>query len=168
MRREREREREREPRTAKIYTRLRYIFRELYFLALPLQGWHKADLKHLIIFVSSPFWIILACTCRLFSTSLPGTISPSPGQRITSRVFALYSVSTRLTDRRGKLASFYIFQTPSHFTNQHPTNAIHMVFALSFVYLNTLLHFVFEIHELTRPVKGQYITFPHLGVWLGH
>ena len=36
--------------TAKIYTRLRYdIFRESYFFALPAQGWHRADLKHLFI-----------------------------------------------------------------------------------------------------------------------
>ena len=36
---------------------------------------------------------------------------------------------------------------------QHPT---HAAFLQSFAYRKTQLHIVFEIHELTRPVKGQY------------
>ena len=40
----------------------------------------------------------------------------------------------------------------------HPTNAIYVAFPLSFKNLNTQVHPVFEIHEITRPVKVQIFT----------
>ena len=55
-----------------------------------------------------------------------------------------------------KLPLLYIFRTPTHTSFQRPTNAIHVAFPLSFVYLKITLTFCNP--QTNRPVKGQHVT----------
>ena len=119
----------------KIYTKLRYIFREPYFFALPPQGWHKVDLKHLIVFISSLCFFHARLLQGCFSNSL--SIPPTP---LAPKVaWHLMSQLTFWLPVRGwKLQLLYIFRMLTHFSC-----TIFVAFPLSLVYLKTRVHILF-------------------------
>ena len=169
--------------SAKIYTRLRWHLQRALLLLSPW-GWHKANLKHLIIFISSSFCLhkagvgqftteastrvsyfllrpyslsTLACLVHLdFSLPLnPGPSGPWLGQ--CPEQHDIYSALYPLHWSQ-KLLSSYFSDTHAlcgYSSFWHLTHTIHMAFLLSFIYLKTQVHPVFEIHKLAQPVKCQ-------------
>ena len=135
MRRERGVYIEREWGTVKIYTSLGYdIFSEPFFFALPPRGWHRADFKHLIIFVPLHSKVILvfdiskSCAFSLFSTSQPETVCPLlyPGPTPKMALHLVSPLLCLLITAQGWKLSRYVFFRWSHTTflsTCHPSNS---------------------------------------------
>ena len=71
------------------------------------------------------------------------------------------SVRTALYPGGKDFVVIYILDTHTlrdYSSFRHLTHAIHLAFPLSVVYLTTQVCPFFEIHELTWPVKDQYVT----------
>ena len=166
----------RESRTAKIYLQRDDIFREPYFFAPPLRGWHRADLKHnhlRFFFVLGLYSLsTLASLVHLnFSLLLyPGPSAPTPtlDQRSKRRdVKCLCSLltlcvrslcfSAYYSELKTSVVIYffgYLCSLPSGITHtQTKRHSRYLLFTLKRKHLSC-----FEIHELTRPVKSQYIT----------
>ena len=147
-----------------------------------LRGWHRADFKFLIIFVSSlscphragtgrltteAFYFLLGSYSVSTLVSLvhldfslpfgPRPSGPLLGQHLKRRNDK--SLCPQLTALSPRVENFVVINfSDAHSSFRHLTQAIHLVFLLSFVYLTTQVHPVFEIHELTRPVESQNVT----------
>ena len=126
--------------------------------ALLLSANNRTDLKHLIYFISSLLWDhtffrhLRVLYIRLFTTStalLRASIQNT--WRLVSSLHCSLPKSMSLWLKISIVIYFSDSHAPCGYSYlRHPTNAVHVVLPLYFVYLKTKVHLIFEIHELRR------------------